>query len=139
MYMTNKHQENLKLKKILINYTNHPSAKWTGDQAAAAFEKWSSVIDIPFPQVEPEWNEADVTACFDLFLSEVQGRLTSLGVAESDAEFLIMGEFRYTFYAVRTLKERGHRVYAHAGKREVEVVDNKSIYTFRFGRFVEYF
>ena len=33
----------------------------------------------------------------------------------------------------------GHKVYAHAGKREVEIVDNKSIYTFRFGRFVEYF
>lgn len=127
------------MKKILINYTNHPSAKWSDDQKNAALTEWSEIIDVPFPQTEPEWNEAEVAACFDAFLADVEGKLLPLGKTMADAEFLIMGEFRYTYYAVRKLKETGHRVFAHAGKREVEVVDNKSIYTFRFGRFVEYF
>ncbi len=129
----------MKLKKILINYTNHPSAKWSQDQMAAALEKWGRIIDIPFPQVEPEWDEAEVAACFDAFMTEVTEKLASPGLNVSAAEYLIMGEFRYTYYSVRSLLAMGHKVYAHAGKREVEVVDNKSIYTFRFGRFVEYF
>lgn len=127
------------MKNILINYTNHPSANWSGEQKDAALDKWSGIVDIPFPQTEPEWDEEEVAACFNAFMKEVEEKLLPLGKKMQDAEFLIMGEFRYTYFAVRTLKERGHRVYAHAGKREVEVVDNKSIYTFRFGRFVEYF
>lgn len=132
-------KENNQLKKILINYTNHPSEKWSSDQMAAAQEKWSGIIDISFSQTEPEWGEEEVAACFDAFVAEVQEKLTPLGLNVSDAEFLIMGEFRYTYYCVRTLLAKGLKVYAHAGKREVEIVDNKSIYTFRFGRFVEYF
>lgn len=137
--MNDKQRKNKKLKKILVNYTNHPSAKWSSDQMAAAQEKWSKVIDIPFPQTEPEWGEKEVADCFDAFMSEVDDKLKPAGLNISDTEFLIMGEFRFTFYSVRTLLAMGNKVYAHAGKREVEIVDNKSIYTFRFGRFVEYF
>lgn len=126
-------------KKLLINYTNHPSHLWSEEQTAAALLQWSSIIDIPFPLISPDWENAEVRECFNQFYDLAKEKCGSAGRDILDADFLIMGEFRFTYYTVSKLISLGHRVYSHAGKRDVEVKDNKSIYTFRFGRFVEYF
>ena len=126
-------------KKVLINYTNHPSHLWSEDQKTAALQQWSNIIDIQFPQTSPEWENEDVRNCFNQFYEEAKEKCGSADRDIMEADFLVMGEFRFTYYTVSRLISLGHKVYSHAGKRDVEIKDNKSIYTFRFGRFVEYF
>jgi len=43
------------MKKILMNISNHPSSKWSTEQK----EGWNEIIDIPFPEVAPEWDIID--------------------------------------------------------------------------------
>ncbi|WP_340691061.1 hypothetical protein [Hydrogenobacter thermophilus] len=44
------------MKKVLINHTNHPSARWEEKQK----EGWDRIIDIPFPEVQPELSTEEV-------------------------------------------------------------------------------
>lgn len=126
-------------KNLLINFTNHPSNLWSEEQKTAALQKWSEIIDIPFPMVSPDWGEVEVRETFEKFYSEVKEKCTLEDRDLKNADFLVMGEFRLTFYTVTTLIKLGHKVFSHSGRRDVEIKENKSIYTFRFGRFVEYF
>ena len=43
-------------KKILINCSNHPSSKWSSEQR----QGWDEIIDVPFPNVEPDWDTNDL-------------------------------------------------------------------------------
>lgn len=42
-------------KRILVNCSNHPSSTWSSGQK----EGWDEIIDVPFPNVEPEWDTND--------------------------------------------------------------------------------
>ena len=44
---------------IFINHTNHPSARWSAAQRAAA-EGYGEIVDLPFPDIAPDWDEAAV-------------------------------------------------------------------------------
>lgn len=37
---------------MFINFTNHSSEKWSGEQRMAA-ERYGEIVDIPFPSVPP--------------------------------------------------------------------------------------
>jgi len=41
---------------MFINFTNHPSKDWTNEQIAAAGE-YGAILDIPFPEVDPNGDE----------------------------------------------------------------------------------
>lgn len=42
---------------MFINLTNHPSTKWTPEQLQAAEDLGGQIIDVPFPNVDPEGDE----------------------------------------------------------------------------------
>lgn len=39
---------------MLINLSNHPSTKWGKKQKQAAIAQYNEILDLPFPQIEPE-------------------------------------------------------------------------------------
>lgn len=49
---------------MFINYSNHPTEKWSDVQkrAALAMTKNGQLIDLPFPQIDPEWDWDDLLA-----------------------------------------------------------------------------
>jgi hypothetical protein len=42
---------------MFINISNHPSTKWSPEQIAAAEELGGEIVDLGFPQVDPEEDE----------------------------------------------------------------------------------
>jgi hypothetical protein len=41
--------------RVLINCSNHPSSSWSSEQRSG----WDEIIDVPFPNVSPEWDTND--------------------------------------------------------------------------------
>ena len=56
---------------MLINLSNHPSAKWPPDQLAAAKELFGEVEDWPFPNIDPRTDSQSVTRLSEDFLQKI--------------------------------------------------------------------
>lgn len=112
-----------------FNITNHPSAKWSADQLAAACELGGEVIDLPFPNVPPLATSQDVSATADVHASQVP----------DGAVGMVSGEWTLTYALATRLRRRGIALYvACSDRRVVEVVkDGKTEKTavFEFVRF----
>ncbi len=118
---------------MFVNFTNHPSSNWDKDQIKAASE-YGEILDIPFPEVDPEAGEEDIKRlakeCVDKIMT-----------AKPDC-VLCQGEFCLSFIVINALKAAGCKVVAACSKRVVEesVVDGKTVRVshFRFVKFREY-
>jgi len=76
---------------MLLNLSNHPSARWQAVQLQAA-AAWGEVVDLPFPVVPPEADEAEVMAMARAVLGGLEARLRAAPAGEGHAVHL-MGEF----------------------------------------------
>lgn len=119
---------------MLINLSNHPSDKWSELQTAAAKEQFGGIIDLPFPQIEPDATKADITKIAQDYLTRVQ----QIG-QPNDTAIHIMGEMTLTYQLVDLLKDAGYRCYASTTVREVyEQELGKKTVIFQFVKFREY-
>ncbi len=118
---------------MFINYTNHPSEKWSLKQLEAA-QKYGEIHDIPFPVVSPEMGNEE--------LIKIAGNeLIKITIKKPDC-VLCQGEAVLSHYLVSILKENGIKVVAACSRRNVnERNENgktiKSI-EFEFIQFREY-
>lgn len=111
---------------MLINHTNHPSARWSEEQIAAA-RSYGEVVDVPFPDVPPVWSSEDVAA-----LAEKQAARI---LAMEPAAVLCQGEFCYTFALVARLKAAGIPVLAACSERVVREREDEAGNVVRESRF----
>lgn len=119
---------------MLINLSNHPSDKWSESQTAAANEQFGEIVDLPFPQIEPDATKADITKIAQDYLTRVQ----QIG-QPNDTTIHIMGEMTLTYQLVGMLKDAGYRCYASTTVREVyEQEPGKKTVIFQFVKFREY-
>ena len=122
------------MKKIFINHTNHPSARWSQEQLSAA-KIYGEIIDIPFPLI-------NATSTTDEISELVKTNLEKI-LALEPAIVLCQGEFNYTFAMVEGLKNVGVKVVAATSERiAVEEIltdgSTRQVSTFRFVQFREY-
>lgn len=120
--------------RVFINHTNHPSALWSEAQLKAA-ERYGRIRDIPFPAVEPEWDEAEIGR-----LAREQAERI---VADEPAAVLVQGEFTYSYALIGLLQKAGITVLAACSRRCTESSVNEQQETvcrsvFRFVRFRRY-
>lgn len=113
---------------MLLNLSNHPSANWAEEQLAAAGGR---VIDMPFPQVAPDGDEAYIENLANEYLDKI------LKMDNIDAVH-IMGEFNFCFALITKLKAYGIRCVASTTKRETVEENGVKISVFRFVKFREY-
>lgn len=119
----------VKIMKYLVNLSNHPSAGWSDEQKNAASE-YGMVVDLPFPDVDPELDSVDELA--KQFVREHfsdQDRNTTVHV---------MGEMTFVYNVVRRLCVLGITCIASTTKRVVEEVDGKKVSQFKFVKFRKY-
>ena len=119
---------------IFINFTNHPSSRWSAEQLAAA-AAIGRVVDEPFPPVPADCDECGVARLAD----EAAARI----MAKKPAAVLCQGEFTLAFAVAARLKAKGVRVMAAASDRIIsEMTDDagetRKISVFRFERFRDY-
>ena len=121
----------LSIEKIFVNHTNHASSKWSAEQKAAA-ETFGRIVDLPFPEVPPNFSAEEVR---QMVLKNLQEILKFAPVA-----VLCQGEFSYTVAMVEALKKNSIPVMAATSERVVsEIVEEdgstKRISIFQFVRF----
>ena len=119
---------------MFINVSNHPSANWQEAQLAAA-ETFGSIIDLPFPDIHPDWDGEEI----DRLVDEYEQRIKEYG----NSVVLVQGEFTFTHRLVNRLKSLGFTVVASCSARRVTEEKNEDgdlIRTSRFAfvRFREY-
>ncbi len=113
---------------MLLNLSNHPSASWSESQLAAAGGK---VVDIAFPQVAPDGDEAYIENLANEYLDKI--------LKMNDIEAVhIMGEMNFTYALVSKLKAHNIRCVASTTKRETVEENGVKISKFNFVRFREY-
>lgn len=119
---------------MLINLSNHTSEKWSEDQLTAAQTQYGEVVDMPFPQVDPEADTQNIQHLAEEYLAKIQQI-----AAPTEAAVHIMGELNLTFALVNLLKAAGYTCVASTSFREVyEEEPGKKTIIFKFVRFREY-
>lgn len=119
---------------MLINLSNHSSDKWSKSQTEAAISQFGEIMDLPFPQIEPDATKVNITKIAQDYLARVQ----QIG-QPNDTAIHIMGEMTLTYQLVGMLKDAGYRCYASTTVREVyEQEPGKKTVIFQFVKFREY-
>lgn len=118
---------------MLINLSNHPLNKWSHAQIEAAL-RYGKIIDLPFPAVKADGDEAYISDLADEYVRKV----LSLSDGEKSTIHL-MGEMTLTFAILKRLQERGFRCIASTSERLVEdLAQGHKEVIFQFVRFRDY-
>lgn len=121
------------MPRLFINYSNHPSSKWSEAQKEAA-KKYGEIIDLEFAPVSPDKSDEDVGKMADAEMKKIMNLANG-----KDATVHIMGEQTLTFALIRRLQARGIRCVASTSERIVRDIDEKTrVAEFNFVRFREY-
>lgn len=117
-----------------VNFSNHASKNWCEEQINAA-KQWGTIVDIPFPAVDPRCSSKDL----DLLAEECMKQI----LAYAPAAVMCQGEFSLVYKLVNRLHEYKIPVYAACSERNVIEVKNEDGTTtkqavFAFVQFREY-
>lgn len=122
---------------MLINLSNHPSDRWELPQKEAALKEFGQIVDIPFPEIQPEWDTQQVVELAGKYL--LQCIQTFQDAKDNTGAVHIMGEFTFTFALVSMLQQRGISCIASTTRRMVvDNPDGSRNVQFDFIRFREY-
>lgn len=83
----------------LLNISNHPFEKWSEIQKQAAIEQFGKVVDMPFPNIPPEYSTAQIYKMAEEYKSKIFEEHPNCKAIH------IMGEFNFTFHFVSIIKE----------------------------------
>ncbi len=121
---------------IFINLSNHPFGLWKKHRKLAALQI-GKPIDLPFPNIAPEWHRGKVEELVPVYLHKC------LQLAEhykgGIAAVHIMGEMTFTFALVQALKQEGITTLASTTERTTHLdKQGNEVKTFHFVRFRKY-
>ncbi len=121
---------------MLINLSNHPLRSWTKNQIETAEKQFGEVVDLPFPNINPNWGEAEIMHLADDYFESVISILdNSNGAADA---VHVMGELTFTFNIVTKLLNKGVICVASTTERNTKEIGEKKISEFIFVKFREY-
>ena len=130
---------------MFINFSNHPSDKWTDKQREAALdisrelndgldEEGIFIDDMPFPNISPTATSEEIYHLADDFSRKIDND----AVAELTAVH-IMGEMTFVFSLVEMLQKRGFLCVASTSERKtIDNEDGTKTVLFDFVQFREY-
>lgn len=122
--------------KVFINFSNHPSDKWSDAQIDEA-ENNGEIVDVPFPEVPAD---PHLSIC-QLAQESVDRILEAAG--DKIPVVLVQGEMTLVYSVVSSLKEKGINCLAAVSDRKVEEKTEpdgttKKVVTFEFKGFRSY-
>lgn len=119
---------------MLLNLSNHPSARWSDEQQAVARAAYGAVQDMPFPAVDPHWTRDQVEQLADMYLGDI------LRMSPWPTAVHLMGELTFCFALTRKLEAAGIPCVASTSERQVvDLGEGRKEAQFRFVRFRPYF
>ena len=119
---------------MLINFSHHVHTQWSEKQLQKAIDLYQEIIDIPFPNVEPEGDEIYIQNLADEYLNQI------LEIQQQNADKSItvhlMGEYTFCFALLKKLQAHNITCVASTTKRIVQMTeDQKKISVFEFVQF----
>lgn len=116
---------------MLLNLSNHPSARWGQEQLQVAKEQFGAVQDMPFPNIDPSWTTTKVAQLAKSYFKQILEHKTKA--------VHLMGEMTFTYILVSLLQTSGIQCVASTSERKViEEEDGKKTVLFNFKQFREY-
>ena len=126
---------------MLINVSNHPSALWPSPETAAAVQEYGSVIDYPFPNIDPEAQTGDIRE-MALHARDEICAMFQRKEGEAQNAVLCQGEFTFAHALTTLLQQEGIPVVAATTQRITkEYVEDgvpKKESVFQFVQFRQY-
>lgn len=121
---------------MLINLSNHPSSYWSDKQLNMAKGCYENVIDLPFPAIEPDADDIEISRIADEYTERIIYLLKT--IIKNNAVHL-MGEMALTFALVIRLQKHNITCVCSTSKR-ISYFDENNIKhsKFEFVRFREY-
>jgi hypothetical protein len=117
---------------MLLNLSNHSSKQWSDAQKNKATELFGSVVDMPFPQIDPNASADEVALLVEKYISEAK--------KQNPMAVHVMGEMTFVYRFVETMKSFGIPCYASTTIRKVVEKENgEKISYFDFVNFRNYF
>lgn len=118
---------------MFINFSNHPSTCWGKNQIKAA-EVYGEIVDIPFPAVPADSDEAGIQELADTYIAKIR--------AYRPACVLCQGEFTLAYRVIHELLQEGIKTVAACSDRvcreyAIDGITEKTA-IFEFVRFREY-
>ena len=121
---------------MFINFSNHPSDRWSEEQRAAAKELGGDIVDVSFPNIEPASSLEDVKR----LALEYFDRIVEDSPDDNHDVIHVMGEMTFVFCFVGLCKSAGIPCVAATTKRvAVENPDGSKTSVFEFVQFRPYF
>lgn len=118
---------------MFINLSNHPSSKWSEAQTEAA-KQYGDIIDLPFPEVDPNGDEAYIANLADEYCRKILDMRDGTPLT-----IHLMGEMTFAFALVARLKKKDVACLASTTERIVlEEAPGVKTNVFRFVRFRHY-
>jgi hypothetical protein len=135
-------KEKVVKKPYLLNISNHPSSGWTGKQLETARRDYREIIDFPFPNVDPEFDEKEVHQLAESTVSKILDTLAERPGFDLENESLvahIMGEMSLLYQMINLLESYNITCVCSTSKRISQELENgQKLVKFEFVRFRPY-
>jgi len=120
---------------MLINISNHPISTWSEKQMETAITQFESVVDFPFPQIDPESSTQQIKELAKQMFDNI-----STNYDKEKITIHLMGELSLVYQLVTLLKKENVSCVVSTTKREVEELpDGSKNSLFRFVKFRSYY
>lgn len=117
-----------------VNFSNHPSSKWSKEQIRAARE-YGEIIDVRFPSLDANIDEDSIKIIGEDCIAQI--------IEKNPTAVMCQGEFTLTFYVVNRLIDKGITCVSACTKRvsSETMLDDGTVHKeslFVFERFRKY-
>lgn len=121
------------MQKVFINFSNHPSQKWSEEQKEAA-QKYGEIVDIPFPQINPEMTSTEVYNIANWWVKNILSAYSK----DDIISIHVMGEMNFVFAFVNIAKAHKIPCFASTTERIVKEENGVKTSVFQFIQFRRY-
>lgn len=106
---------------MLINLSNHPSAQWSEKQLEVAKLQYGEIIDMQFPNINPEADENQIEHLVFDYLQKIKD-------IANDKKCVVhpMGEMSFTFALISLLMKNKIECVASTSHRHSIIMDNNT-------------
>lgn len=91
---------------MLLNLSNHPLSKWSDKQRGAAEGLFGTIIDIPFPAIEPTASLDEIEKIVQDYVQLCLTHLNQYDEYTKENVIHIMGEFTFIYLFVKEMERR---------------------------------
>jgi hypothetical protein len=120
---------------MLLNLSNHPFKEWDETQQKEAINRWGSVSDLAFPQINPLLSSLEINQLAKHYASVIIPKYLNQSAGNA---IHLMGEITFCFSLANLLISSGYICVVSTTERKSETHNGIKKSIFRFIRFREY-